>query len=101
MARSVATWTKLECGGADIVFRDHWGGLVEVACGESRVMVCYCGRERLAKVPSESLLPLVKSLLKIARAERRNRASAEVLALYLEQITPQAEEEAVELQPGD
>ena len=39
MARSAATWTRLECDGADIVFRDHWAGLVEVACGESRVMV--------------------------------------------------------------
>ena len=87
MARSAATWTKLECDGADIVFRDHWAGLVEVACGESRVMVSYGGRERLANLPPESLLVLVRSLLEVARAEQRNRESAEVLAAYLENAT--------------
>ena len=85
MARSAAAWTKLECDGADIVFRDHWAGLVEVACGESRVMVSYGGRERLANLPPESLLALLKDLLEAARVEQRNRASAEVLAAYLEQ----------------
>ena len=94
MARSTAAWTKLGCDGADIVFRDHWGGLVEIACGESRVMMSYCGRERLAKLPSESLIALVRSLLVIARAERRNRASAELLALYLERGLQQADEES-------
>jgi hypothetical protein len=88
MARSAATWTKLECDGADIVFRDHWAGLVEVACGESRVMVSYGGRERLANLPPESLLVFVRSLLEVARAEQRNRESAEVLAAYLEKVTP-------------
>ena len=87
MARSVAAWTKLECcSGADIVFRHHWAGLVEIACGESRVMLSYCGRERLATLPPESAVALLRNLLHAARAERRNRASAEVLSAYLEQV---------------
>jgi hypothetical protein len=83
MARSAAAWTKLGCDGADIVFRDHWAGLVEVACGESRVMMCYAGRERLANLPPESMIALLRDLLESARAEQRNRESAEVLAAYL------------------
>lgn len=84
MARSVAAWTKLECSGADIVFRHHWAGLVEIACGESRVMLSYCGRERLATLPPESAVALCRSLLYAARVERRNKASAELLSAYLE-----------------
>jgi hypothetical protein len=89
MARSAAVWMKLECGNADILFRDHWAGLVEVACGESRVMVSYSGRERLAKLPPEALIHLLRSLLEVARAERRNHDSAELLAAYLEQSLQQ------------
>lgn len=89
MARSAAAWTKVGCEGADIVFRDHWAGLVEVACGESRVMVSYRGRERLANLPPESVIALVRSLLEIARAEPRNRASAELLAEQLERSMQQ------------
>ena len=92
MARSAATWTKLGCEGADIVFRDHWAGLVEVACGESRVMMCYCGRERLARLPPESAINLLRSLLEIARTEQRNRASAELLCAYLERSLQPDEE---------
>jgi hypothetical protein len=95
MARSAAAWTKLGCDGADIVFRDHWAGLVEVACGESRVMMSYGGRERLAKLPPESVITLLRSLLEVARAERRNHDSAELLAAYLEQSMQQSRREAV------
>jgi hypothetical protein len=84
MARSAATWTKLACDGADIVFRDHWAGLIEIVCGPSRVMLSYGGRERLAKLPPDSVVILLKSLLELARAEQRNRASAELLCVYLE-----------------
>ncbi len=94
MARSAAGWTKLGCDGADIVFRDHWAGLIEVACGESRVMMSYGGRERLAKLPPESVIALLRSLLEVARAERRNRDSAELLAAYLEQSMQQGRQEA-------
>ena len=87
MARSEAVWMTLECGNADIVFRDHWAGLVEVVCGESRVMVSYGGRERLAKLPPEAVISVLRSLLKVARAELRNRDSAELLAAYLEHST--------------
>lgn len=92
MARSAAAWTKVGCEGADIVFRDHWAGLVEVACGECRVMVSYRGRERLANLPPESVIALVRSLLEIARAEPRNRASAELLAEHLERSMQQRRE---------
>ena len=92
MARSAAAWTKLGCDGAEIVFRDHWAGLVEVACGESRVMMCYRGRERLAKLPPESVITLLRDLLEAARVEQRNRASAELLAAYLERsLQPKAD----------
>jgi hypothetical protein len=84
MARNAATWTKLECDGADIVFRHHWAGLVEVACGECRVMLSYGGRERLASLPPESLIVLLRGLLELARAECRNRAGAELLCAHLE-----------------
>lgn len=91
MARSAATWTKLGCDGADILFRHHWAGLVEVTCGESRVMMSYSGRERLADLPNESVIVLLRSLLEVARAERRNRAGAEVICTYLERTSPTAE----------
>jgi len=84
MTRSAATWTRLECDGADILFRDHWAGLVEVACGESRVMLCYGGRERLAKLPPDALITLLRQMLELARTERRNRASAELLCTRLD-----------------
>ena len=84
MARNAVAWIKLDCCGAEIAFKDHWAGLVEVVCGESRVMVCYNGRERLSKLPPEVCVSELKSLLEAARAERRNRASAELLAAYLE-----------------
>jgi len=87
MARSVAAWTKVECRGADIVFRHHWAGLVEVACGECRVMLSYCGRESLATLPPESMVAVLRGLLDAARVERRNRASAELLCTYLERGT--------------
>ena len=74
---------KLECVNADILFRDHWAGLVEVVCGESRVMVSYGGRERLANLPPDALIDLLRNLLEVARAERRNHDSAELLAAYL------------------
>ena len=75
---------KLECVNADILFRDHWAGLVEVVCGESRVMVSYGGRARLASLPPDALIDLLRSLLEVARAERRNHDSAELLAAYLQ-----------------
>jgi hypothetical protein len=84
MTRSVATWTKLGCEGADIMFRGHWAGLVEVACGECRVMLSYSGRERLEKLPPDALLALLKELLELARAEQRNRAGAELLCTHIE-----------------
>jgi hypothetical protein len=87
MARSAATWTSLRCeGDADILFRTHWAGLVEVACGECRVMVSYGGRERLAKLPPDSQVELLKRLLESARTEQRNRDSAVVLHTYLERM---------------
>ena len=86
MTRSAATWTRLECDGADIVFRDHWAGLLEIACGESRVMLSYSGRERLARLPPDSLLAVLRELLELARSEQRNRASAELLCAHLDRI---------------
>lgn len=91
MARNAAAWTKLECCGADIAFRAHWAGLVEVVCGDSRVMVCYSGRERLADLPPEAVVAELRRLMEAARAEQRNRASAELLAAYLERSMPQGE----------
>jgi hypothetical protein len=84
MTRSAATWTKLECDGADIVFRDHWAGLIEIACGESRVMLSYSGRERLARLPPDRLIALLRQLLELARTEQRNRSSAELLCAHLD-----------------
>jgi hypothetical protein len=84
MSRSAAAWTRLECDGADIAFREHWGGIVEIACGESRVMLSYCGLQRLAKLSPESATALLIALLKTACAEQRNRAQAELLSDYLE-----------------
>jgi hypothetical protein len=84
MARSAATWTKLGCEGADITFREHWGGFVEIACGEAHVMVCHAGLQRLAKLPPESAIALLRELLEIAHQEQRNRADAEVLSAYIE-----------------
>jgi hypothetical protein len=84
MARSAPAWTRLECDGADVEFCQHWGGLVEIISGESRVMVCYCGLERLAKLPPDSAVLLLIDLLKAARAERRNRVQAELLSAVLE-----------------
>ena len=85
MTRSAATWTKLRCDdGADIVFRSHWAGLVEIACGECRVMLSYSGRERLADLSPDSLTELLRELLEVARCEQRNRASAELLCAHLE-----------------
>ena len=82
-----ATWTNLCCDdGADIAFRSHWAGLVEVACGECRVMLSYSGRERLANLPPEALIPLLRHLLELARNEQRNRASAELLCVHLERV---------------
>ena len=83
MARKAAEWTKFECDGADIAFREHWGGIVEIACGESRVMLSYCGLQRLAKLPRESATTLLIALLKAACAEQRNRVQAELLSDYL------------------
>jgi len=91
MARNAAAWTKLECCGHDIAFRAHWAGLVEVVCGDSRVMVCYSGRERLADLPPEAVVPELRRLMEAARAEQRNRASAELLAAYLEPSMHQGE----------
>ena len=84
MSRSVAAWTKLECEDADVQFREHWAGLVEIACGESRVMLCHCGLQRLAKLPPESAVLLLIELLKAARVERRNGVQAELLRALLE-----------------
>lgn len=85
MARSVAAWTRLECEGAEVAFREHWGGLVEIVCGESRVMLCYCGRERLTRLAPESALALLMKLLKAAaREEQRNRVQAELLSAVLD-----------------
>ena len=84
MARSDAAWTRLGCEGVDIVFRDHWGGLVEIACGEAHVMLSYRGLQTLTKLPSESAIALLRTLLEAAREEQRNRADAEWLAAYLE-----------------
>jgi hypothetical protein len=84
MARSSAAWTKLGCDGADIAFREHWGGFVEIACGEVRVMVCYAGLQRLTKLPRESAITLLRQLLETAHEEQRNRADAELLSAYLE-----------------
>lgn len=83
MARNAAAWIKLECCDADIAFRAHWAGLVEVVCGESRVMACYSGRERLAELPPEAVIVELRNLLEAARAEVRNRDSAELLVTVL------------------
>ena len=88
MARSAATWSKLRCDdGAEIVFRNHWAGLVEIACGECRVMLSYSGRERLADLPPDSLIPQLRHMLELARTEYRNRASAELLCVHFDQST--------------
>lgn len=85
MTRSVAAWTKLECEGADVAYREHWGGLVEIMCGESRVMLCHCGIERLTRLPPESALAFLMKLLKrAAHEEQRNRVQAELLSAVLE-----------------
>jgi hypothetical protein len=84
MARSVAPWTRLECEGAEVAFREHWGGFVEIVCGDSRVMLCHCGVERLTRLPPESALAFLMKLLKAARAEQRNRTQVELLSAVLE-----------------
>lgn len=84
MARSVAAWSNLECEGADVAFREHWGGLVEIVYGESRVLLCHCGLERLTKLPPEAALALLIKLLRAACAEPRNRVQAEMLSVVLE-----------------
>jgi hypothetical protein len=84
MARTVAAWTKLECEGAEVAFREHWGGFVEIVCGDSRVMLCHCGVERLTRMPPESALAFLMKLLKAARAEQRNRAQVELLSTVIE-----------------
>ena len=87
MARGVPVWTKVECEGADVAFREHWGGLVEIVggeCGECRVMLCHCGLERLTKLPPEATLTVLLKLLKAARREQRNRVQAELLSAVLE-----------------
>lgn len=86
MARNTAAWIKLECCDADIAFRAHWAGLVEVVCGESRVMCCYNGRERLAELPPEAVVIELRGLLEAARAEVRNRDSAELLVTVLSAV---------------
>ena len=86
MARNAAAWIKLECCDADIAFRAHWAGLVEVVCGESRVMCCYNGRERLAELPPEAVVIELRGLLEAARAEVRNRDSAELLVTVLSAV---------------
>jgi len=89
MARSVAAWTRLECDGTEVAFREHWAGLVEIVSGDSRVLLCHCGLERLTKLPPESALALLKKLLKAARAEQRNRVQAELLSAVLERSIQQ------------
>lgn len=84
MAPSVTAWTRLECEGAEVAFREHWHGFIEVVSGESRVMLCYCGVERLTRLPPESALALLKKLLKAACQEKRNRVQAEQLSAVLE-----------------
>lgn len=84
MTRRAAEWTKLACDGADIAFREHWAGLVEITCGESRVMLSYGGLERLTKLPPESVITLLRRLLIAAREEQRNRVHAELLSAYLD-----------------
>ena len=84
MAHSVSAWTTLECEGAEVAFREHWHGLVEIVSGDSRVMLCHCGVERLTRLPPESALALLMKLLKAARAEQRNRVQAELLSAVLE-----------------
>jgi hypothetical protein len=51
-------------------------------------MVSYGGRERLTELPPEAVVVVLRSLLEIARAEQRNRASAELLCAYLERSMP-------------
>ena len=88
MTRSAATWTTLRCDdGTDVVFRHHWAGLVEVACGDSRVMLSYCGRERIGNLPQDSLVALLRDLLQLARTEQRNRSSAELLCAHLDSVS--------------
>jgi hypothetical protein len=89
MTRSAATWTRVECDGADIVFRDHWAGLVEVACGECRVMLSYSGRQRLEELAPDALVTVLRHLLELARAERRNCANAQELCAHLERSMQQ------------
>ena len=84
MGRSAPVWTTLECEGGDVAFREHWGGFVEIVCGESRVMLCHCGVERLTKLPPESALALLIKLLKAAGKEQRNRVQADLLSDVLE-----------------
>jgi hypothetical protein len=84
MARNVAAWTRLECEGAEVAFREHWGGFVEIACGDSRVMLCHCGVERLTRLPPQSALAFLMKLLKAARVEQRNRVQVDLLSAVLE-----------------
>ena len=87
MTRSAATWTTLRCDdGTDVVFRHHWAGLVEVACDECRVMLSYGGRERLANLPPDSLVALLRQLLELARTEQRNRSGAALLCAHLDSV---------------
>jgi hypothetical protein len=84
VARNVAAWTRLECEGAEVAFREHWGGFVEIVCGDSRVMLCHCGVERLTRLPPESALAFLMKLLKAARAEQRNRVQVDLLSAVIE-----------------
>jgi hypothetical protein len=68
----------------EVAFREHWGGLVEIVCGDSRVMLCHCGAERLTRLPPEAALAFLMKLLKAARAEQRNRVQVEQLSAVLE-----------------
>jgi hypothetical protein len=84
MARNVAAWTRLECEGAEVAYREHWGGFVEIVCGDSRVMLCHCGVERLTRLPPESALAFLMELLKAARTEQRNRVQVDLLSAVIE-----------------
>ena len=84
MIRNVAAWRRLECEGAEVAFREHWGGFVEIVCGDSRVMLCHCGVERLTRLPPESALAFLMQLLKAARTEQRNRVQVDLLSAVIE-----------------
>ena len=84
MARDVAAWTRLECDGAEVAFREHWGGFVEIVCGDCRVMLCHCGVERLTRLPPASAVVFLMKLLKAAHAEQRNRVQIDLLSAVLE-----------------